>query len=103
MSSDEQNRSTPQGDPAGNEADHVAPGERMPDRTDTGGGPRGGNTLDGRTGPGGSMPEGPKSTLGVEHDFSGDGNLGYIGGDDELTPTTDITSATNEQSEKDQG
>jgi len=58
----------------------------VPDRHDTGGGPVGGNTVDGRTGPGfAGQAEPPVSTLRVEtNDFSGDGNLGTNHGGDEL-------------------
>lgn len=51
--------------------------EGVPDRDDTGGGPRGGNTVDGRTGPGETGAQGgPESTLRDAKDYSGDGNLG---------------------------
>ena len=57
----------------------------VPDRQDTGGGPRGGNTVDGRTGPGNTGAQGaPQSTLRDVKDYSGDGNLATNGGDDEL-------------------
>ncbi|AFZ67628.1 hypothetical protein [Deinococcus peraridilitoris] len=60
----------------------------VPDRSDTGGGPRGGNTVDGRTGPGLSGAQGaPESSLRAEtNDLSGDGNLGSAGQGDDLRP-----------------
>lgn len=62
--------------------------EGTPDRQGTGGGPVGGVTTDGRTGPS-NTTEAPQSTLGVEHDFSGDGNLADRGMDRDLVDFTD--------------
>ncbi len=60
-------------------------GPSVPDRDDTGGGPKGGNTTDGRTGPGSAGVGGaPDSTLRVQDDGIGDGQVKTHG--DELRP-----------------
>lgn len=96
MTNDDTTNETRQGKAGG---DDVAARERelargeVPDRADTGGGPSLGVTTDGRTGPGESTDDGPKSTLRVEHDFSGDGNLEHGGRDRENLETMDEDSA----------
>lgn len=61
-------------------------GPGVPDRDDTGGGPRGGNTTDGRTGPGKTGAQGaPDSTLRVQNDGMEGGQVKTHGGD-ELRP-----------------
>ena len=58
------------------------PGPGVPDRDDTGGGPKGGNTTDGRTGPGQTGAQGaPDSTLRVQDDGIGDGQVKTHDGD----------------------
>ncbi|PYE51882.1 hypothetical protein [Deinococcus yavapaiensis] len=83
------------GDDVARRERELAHGE-VPDRSETGGGPSLGVTTDGRTGPGHSTDNGPKSTLRVEHDFSGDGNLADSGKDRDLVDFADKASESGE-------